>query len=141
MTVTTTAAPDMPKWLTDLATLAILLLLPGLLLPICRSQSHAQPKAIAFAVAHGLGARFWMYILIWTFTNDSLSSAASAEPEMAKIPDAGLPALGEIVHWRMEPWIIVVSFVASFVGSFTTVELLHRRTTRGGWRKWQVTAI
>lgn len=79
-----------------------------------------------------------MYILFWLFTNDSLSEAASADRSMTASPDAGLPALGALVEYTLDGGLIVVSFLASLIGTWTTVELLHRRTSSGGLKKWQV---
>ncbi|KAF2002733.1 hypothetical protein P154DRAFT_430518 [Amniculicola lignicola CBS 123094] len=34
------------------------------------------------------------------------------------------------------PYLIFISYIVSFIGSFTTVELLHRRVGGTGWRNW-----
>lgn len=39
---------------------------------------------------------------------------------------------GEVVQFTFTPWVIVLSCFVSFLGSATTVELLHRRQTRRG---------
>ncbi|KAI9714396.1 MAG: hypothetical protein M1820_000357 [Bogoriella megaspora] len=41
---------------------------------------------------------------------------------------------GDVVPFHLIPWIVVLSFFASFVGCLTTVELLHRRITTG--KRW-----
>ncbi|KAL9064329.1 MAG: hypothetical protein Q9157_007874 [Trypethelium eluteriae] len=38
---------------------------------------------------------------------------------------------GDLVPFHLIPWIVILSFVASFIGTLTTVELLHRRITTG----------
>lgn len=40
--------------------------------------------------------------------------------------------LGEVIPYTFTPWVIVLSCFVSFLGSATTVELLHRRQTRRG---------
>ncbi|KAI9664581.1 MAG: hypothetical protein M1821_006027 [Bathelium mastoideum] len=42
--------------------------------------------------------------------------------------------LGDVVPFHLIPWIVVLSFVASLIGTLTTVELLHRRITTG--KRW-----
>ncbi|KAF2707040.1 hypothetical protein K504DRAFT_470294 [Pleomassaria siparia CBS 279.74] len=34
------------------------------------------------------------------------------------------------------PYLIIISYVVSLIGAFTTVELLHRRVSGTGWRSW-----
>ncbi|KAF2117752.1 hypothetical protein BDV96DRAFT_644093 [Lophiotrema nucula] len=34
------------------------------------------------------------------------------------------------------PYLIVISYIVSLIGAFTTVELLHRRISGSGWRTW-----
>ncbi|KAL1923838.1 uncharacterized protein VTP21DRAFT_8818 [Calcarisporiella thermophila] len=40
------------------------------------------------------------------------------------------------VSQRFQPAIIVLSYIVSVIGSFTTLELLHRRSARKGWQNW-----
>ncbi|KAJ9642540.1 hypothetical protein H2199_004921 [Coniosporium tulheliwenetii] len=44
--------------------------------------------------------------------------------------------VGDVVPFHMLPGLIIVSYIVSLVGSVTTVELLHRRKTGGGWLSW-----
>lgn len=46
--------------------------------------------------------------------------------------------VGDVVPFHMLPGLIIVSYIVSLVGSVTTVELLHRRKTGGGWLSWYV---
>lgn len=45
---------------------------------------------------------------------------------------------GMSVPVRFSAGLIVLSFFVSFVGAFSTVELLHRRENYKGWIKWYV---
>lgn len=44
---------------------------------------------------------------------------------------------GEIMSRTFTPGYIVLSYLVSYVGAWTTLELLHRRTARGGLYNWQ----
>jgi NO-binding membrane sensor protein with MHYT domain len=41
--------------------------------------------------------------------------------------------LGQTVRVSFEPWLLVLSYVVSFVGAASTLELIHRRTSRRGY--------
>lgn len=45
---------------------------------------------------------------------------------------------GEIVHHHYNPGYIVLSYLVSFVGCWTTLKLLHRRTSHRGYYNWSV---
>jgi hypothetical protein len=46
--------------------------------------------------------------------------------------------VGKIASRAFEPGFVVLSYVVSYIGALTTVELLHRRTSRRGWYNWYV---
>jgi hypothetical protein len=46
--------------------------------------------------------------------------------------------VGKIAPRAFEPGFVVLSYVVSYIGALTTVELLHRRTSRRGWYNWYV---
>ncbi|EWC45841.1 hypothetical protein DRE_04848 [Drechslerella stenobrocha 248] len=50
------------------------------------------------------------------------------------------PALrpGDIAHQSMEGVYVALSYAVSYVGSVTTLELLHRRTGSRGWYNWSL---
>ena len=44
--------------------------------------------------------------------------------------------VGSTPHIHFLPYLIAISYFVSFIGSYTTVELLHRRAAGVGWRIW-----
>ncbi|KAL6170169.1 hypothetical protein ACJQWK_03160 [Exserohilum turcicum] len=44
--------------------------------------------------------------------------------------------IGNIPHITFVPYLVPFSYLISFIGCFTTIELLHRRISRAGWRSW-----
>ena len=47
-----------------------------------------------------------------------------------------MPKAGEVVPFTFKWYFILVSWVVSFVGAMTFVELLHHRRISAGWRYW-----
>jgi hypothetical protein len=41
--------------------------------------------------------------------------------------------VGKIIPRTFAPEFVVLSYVVSYIGALTTIELLHRRTSRRGW--------
>jgi hypothetical protein len=52
--------------------------------------------------------------------------------------DDGL--VGKITPRSFAPGFVVLSYVVSYIGALTTVELLQRRTSSRGWYNWYVNA-
>lgn len=50
--------------------------------------------------------------------------------------DDGGPIIGDIVARSFTPGYIILSYVVSYVGALTTLELLHRRTADTGPYNW-----
>ena len=48
---------------------------------------------------------------------------------------------GQIVPKSFSPGYVVLSYVVSYVGAWTTLELLNRRTAMRGYYNWQVLFI
>ncbi|PVH94644.1 hypothetical protein DM02DRAFT_660874 [Periconia macrospinosa] len=44
--------------------------------------------------------------------------------------------VGSRPHIHYIPYVIFLSYIVSFIGAFTTVELLHRRQSGTSWRSW-----
>lgn len=49
--------------------------------------------------------------------------------------------IGNIPHITFVPYLVPFSYLISFIGCFTTIELLHRRISRAGWRSWYVVTM
>ncbi|KAF3936639.1 hypothetical protein ABW19_dt0203041 [Dactylella cylindrospora] len=45
---------------------------------------------------------------------------------------------GEIAHQEIQAQYVVLSYAVSYIGSVTTLELLHRRTGSRGWYNWSL---
>lgn len=43
---------------------------------------------------------------------------------------------GEVVQKHLAPGFVALSFIVSFIGSWTTLELINRRTSTKGWYNW-----
>ena len=72
-------------------------------------------------------------LIVAPFGPSILARALSGDPEV----DFNLTT-GAVVRHQYNPGYIVLSYLVSFVGCWTTLKLLHRRTSHRGYYNWFV---